>query len=130
RAGRWSSGLKRRTSEAILSIDGRQSTAQRFPSRLGPRPPRDSPGRQGLQSRRSPMFSRPLRAIAVACFCAAGASAFAQMEIKLGHVGEPGSIFQKAADEFARRANAKLGNKAKVVVYGSSQLGGDKEMLQ
>ena len=28
------------------------------------------------------------------------------------------------------RANAKLGDKAKVVVYGSSQLGGDKEMMQ
>ncbi|MGA0856432.1 MAG: TRAP transporter substrate-binding protein, partial [Burkholderiaceae bacterium] len=30
----------------------------------------------------------------------------------------------------ARIANAKLGNKAKVVVYGASQLGGDKEMVQ
>ena len=56
--------------------------------------------------------------------------AFAQTEIKLGHVGEPGSLFQKSADEFAKRANAKLGNKAKVIVYGSSQLGGDKELLQ
>lgn len=54
----------------------------------------------------------------------------AQTEIKLGHVGEPGSLFQISADEFAKRANAKLGNKAKVVVYGSSQLGGDKEMIQ
>ncbi|MCC6197084.1 MAG: TRAP transporter substrate-binding protein [Burkholderiales bacterium] len=58
------------------------------------------------------------------------APAFAQLEIKLGHVGEPGSLFQKSADEFAARANAKLGNKAKVVVFGSSQLGGDKELLQ
>ena len=54
----------------------------------------------------------------------------AQTEIKLGHVGEPGSLFQKSADEFAKRANAKLAGKAKVVVYGSSQLGGDKEMIQ
>jgi tripartite ATP-independent transporter DctP family solute receptor len=58
------------------------------------------------------------------------APAFAQIEIKLGHVGEPGSLFQQSADEFARRANAKLAGKAKVVVYGSSQLGGDKEMIQ
>jgi tripartite ATP-independent transporter DctP family solute receptor len=58
------------------------------------------------------------------------APAFAQIEIKLGHVGEPGSLFQQSADEFARRANARLAGKAKVVVYGSSQLGGDKEMLQ
>ena len=56
--------------------------------------------------------------------------ALAQTEIKLGHVGEPGSLFQKSADEFAKRANAKLGSKAKVIVYGSSQLGGDKEMIQ
>jgi len=57
-------------------------------------------------------------------------SAFAQTEIKFGHVGEPGSLFAASAEEFAKRANAKLGNKAKVVVYGSSQLGGDKELLQ
>lgn len=60
----------------------------------------------------------------------AASPAFAQIEIKLGHVGEPGSLFQMSADEFAKRANAKLAGKAKVVVYGSSQLGGDKEMLQ
>jgi len=58
------------------------------------------------------------------------APAHAQQELKLGHVGEPGSIFQISADEFAKRANARLGGKAKVVVFGSSQLGGDKEMLQ
>jgi tripartite ATP-independent transporter DctP family solute receptor len=52
------------------------------------------------------------------------------MELKFGHVGEPGSLFAASAEEFAKRANAKLGGKAKVVVYGSSQLGGDKELLQ
>jgi tripartite ATP-independent transporter DctP family solute receptor len=56
--------------------------------------------------------------------------AAAQVEIKLGHVGEPGSLFQISSDEFAKRANARLAGKAKVVVFGSSQLGGDKEMLQ
>jgi tripartite ATP-independent transporter DctP family solute receptor len=54
----------------------------------------------------------------------------AQLEIKLGHVGEPGSLFQKSADEFAKRANAKLAGKAKVITYGSSQLGSDEEMIQ
>jgi TRAP-type transport system periplasmic protein len=54
----------------------------------------------------------------------------AQTEIKFGHVGEPGSLFAASAEEFAKRANAKLGAKAKVVVFGSSQLGGDKELLQ
>jgi TRAP-type C4-dicarboxylate transport system substrate-binding protein len=55
-------------------------------------------------------------------------SAVAQTEIKFGHVGEPGSLFAASADEYARRANAKLGNKAKVVVFGSSQLGGVSTM--
>ena len=71
-----------------------------------------------------------LACIAGALVLAMAVPAYAQIEIKLGHVGEPGSLFQKSADEFARRANAKLGNKAKVIVYGSSQLGGDKEMIQ
>jgi TRAP-type transport system periplasmic protein len=56
--------------------------------------------------------------------------ALAQVEIKLGHVGEPGSLFQTSADEYAKRVNAKLAGKAKVVTFGSSQLGGDKEMVQ
>ena len=57
-------------------------------------------------------------------------SAFAQTELKLGHVGEPGSLIGAAADEFAKRANGKLGGKYKIITYGSSQLGGDKELLQ
>ncbi len=57
-------------------------------------------------------------------------AAIAQTELKFGHVGAPGSLFAKSADEFAAKANAKLGNKYKVVVFGSSQLGGDKELLQ
>jgi tripartite ATP-independent transporter DctP family solute receptor len=78
---------------------------------------------------------RTLLARLAAASCAAAAfglapAALAQTEIKLGHVGEPGSLFQKSADEFAKRANAKLSGKAKVVTYGSSQLGGDSEMIQ
>jgi tripartite ATP-independent transporter DctP family solute receptor len=56
--------------------------------------------------------------------------ASAQTEIKFGHVGEPGSLLDLSATEFATRANEKLGDKAKVTVYGSSQLGDDKQMLQ
>ena len=57
-------------------------------------------------------------------------SAIAQTEIKFGHVGEPGSLFDRSAQEFAKRANQKLGNKAKVTVYGSSQLGSDTELMK
>jgi tripartite ATP-independent transporter DctP family solute receptor len=56
--------------------------------------------------------------------------AAAQTELKLGHVGEPGSLIGAAADHFAELANAKLKGKYKIVTYGSSQLGGDKEMMQ
>jgi tripartite ATP-independent transporter DctP family solute receptor len=58
------------------------------------------------------------------------ASAGAQTEVKFGHVGAPGSLFAQTAEEFAKRANAKLGNQAKVTVYGSSQLGSDSELLK
>jgi tripartite ATP-independent transporter DctP family solute receptor len=47
-----------------------------------------------------------------------------------GHVGEPGSLFALSADEFARRANARLPEGWSVHTYGSSQLGGDDLLLQ
>ena len=52
------------------------------------------------------------------------------IELKFGHVGAPGSLFAISAEEFARRANERLAGKATVVVFGSSQLGKDKELLQ
>ena len=42
------------------------------------------------------------------------------IELKFGHVGKPGSLFEASVNEFARRANAKLGNRAKVLTFGSS----------
>ena len=70
-----------------------------------------------------------LTSIVLATLLASG-TAVAQQEIKFGHVGAPGSLFAQSADLFAQRANAKLGTKAKVVVYGSSQLGSDGELLK
>lgn len=68
---------------------------------------------------------------AAAVFASAAAlSSLAQTELKLGHVGEPGSLIGAAADHFAQLANQRLNGKYKVVVYGSSTLGGDKEMMQ
>ncbi|MFM7977841.1 MAG: TRAP transporter substrate-binding protein, partial [Candidatus Fonsibacter sp.] len=52
------------------------------------------------------------------------------LEIKIGHVGEPNSLFNDSAEHFVKLANSKLGSKAKVVNFGSSQLGSDKEMMQ
>lgn len=71
-----------------------------------------------------------LTLVGAALAAAFAAPAAAQMELKLGHVGGPGSLFELSANEFARRANDKLAGKAKVVVFGSSQLGGDAEMMQ
>ena len=73
-------------------------------------------------------FAKTLGATLIAAVLAS--PAFAQMELKFGHVGEPGSLFALSAEEFARRANEKLGDKAKVVVFGSSQLGSDEELMQ
>jgi TRAP-type transport system periplasmic protein len=78
------------------------------------------------QSRRTVIASL----LALGMGLGASGSALAQTEIKLGHVGNPGSLFAQSAEEFAKRANAKLGDKAKVVVFGSSQLGGDSELVQ
>ncbi|MXV95356.1 MAG: TRAP transporter substrate-binding protein, partial [Gemmatimonadetes bacterium] len=52
------------------------------------------------------------------------------LELSFGHVGAPGSLFALSAEEFARRVNERLDGVAEVVVYGSSQLGGDDILLQ
>ncbi len=52
------------------------------------------------------------------------------IELVFGHVSAPGSLFAESAGEFARRANERLGDRATVVVYGSSQLGNDEVLLQ
>jgi tripartite ATP-independent transporter DctP family solute receptor len=60
-------------------------------------------------------------------------AAQAQTELKFGHVGNPGSLFEASANAFVERANAKLqeqGLDYKVVAFGSSQLGTDEELMQ
>jgi|TARA_B110000503_G_C7121354_1_gene402667 TRAP-type transport system periplasmic protein len=57
-------------------------------------------------------------------------SAANSLEIKFGHIGKPGSLFTETVDNFAKIANKKLAGKAKVVVYGSGQLGKDKDGMQ
>ena len=54
----------------------------------------------------------------------------AQTELQFGHVGNPGSLFDMSVNEFAERANERLGDDYKVQAYGSSQLGGDSSMMQ
>jgi TRAP-type transport system periplasmic protein len=71
-----------------------------------------------------------LRILGLAAALAWTASAQAQTELRFGHVGEPGSLFELSANEFANRANEKLGEDYQVVTFGSSQLGTDEELLQ
>ncbi|HEY5791157.1 MAG TPA: TRAP transporter substrate-binding protein [Gammaproteobacteria bacterium] len=53
-----------------------------------------------------------------------------KLVLKFGHVGKPGSLFDLCANEFTKRVNARLGDKAEVQAFGSSQLGKDNELLQ
>jgi tripartite ATP-independent transporter DctP family solute receptor len=69
-------------------------------------------------------------ALALLAMAASGRASADEIELKFGHVGAPGSLFEVSVEEFAARANEKLAGKAKVVTFGSSQLGKDKELLQ
>ena len=72
-----------------------------------------------------------LAAIAVGIVSCSGPSDQERVaELKLGHVGAPGSLFAVSAQEFARRANERLQGRFKVSVFGSSQLGGDQVLMQ
>ena len=68
--------------------------------------------------------------LAGAAVALAVTTAQAATVLKFGHVGKPGSLFETSANEFARCANEKFAGKAEVQVFGSSQLGNDKELLQ
>ncbi len=79
------------------------------------------------------MFKTKVLALAGAVLAAttfAGQASADGLELKFGHVGKPGSLFEASVNEFAKRANAKLGSKATVLAFGSSQLGKDKELLK
>lgn len=57
-------------------------------------------------------------------------SSASALEIVLAISAKPGSTQYITAEEFTRRANDLLGDKAKVTFYGSSQLGKDKDLMQ
>lgn len=69
-----------------------------------------------------------LSGVAVVALMASGAQA--QTVLKLGHVADPGSLYEATANKFAACVDETSGGAAKVEVYGSSQLGNDEEMLQ
>ena len=54
----------------------------------------------------------------------------ADMTLKFGHVGNPGSLFEASVDNFAACVNGGMAGAVEVQTFGSSQLGKDKELLQ
>lgn len=54
----------------------------------------------------------------------------ADLTLKFGHVGAPGSLFEATANNFAECVNTSMGGKVELQTFGSSQLGDDKELLQ
>ena len=74
-------------------------------------------------------FTNFVTAVAVSIVAASQGMA-AEMTMKFGHVGAPGSLFEASVDNFAECVNGKMGDKAEVQTFGSSQLGKDKELLQ
>lgn len=60
----------------------------------------------------------------------AGQALAADVTLRFGHVGKPGSLFEASVNNFAECVNGSLGDKAEVQTFGSSQLGKDQELLQ
>jgi tripartite ATP-independent transporter DctP family solute receptor len=52
------------------------------------------------------------------------------LTLKFGHVDAPNALTSLTIDEFAKRSNEKLRGKAKIEVYGQSQLGDDLALLE
>ena len=77
-----------------------------------------------------PRLAATLTTVAALSFGCGGGAESGLVELSLGHVGSPGSLYDVTANEFARRVNERLAGRAELHVYGSSQLGGDDAMLQ
>ena len=67
----------------------------------------------------------------VAALSLAGAAGTAQeIEIRFGTVNDPGGVQYESGAEWVKRINEAAGGAVKADIYGSSQLGNDKEMMQ
>ncbi len=54
----------------------------------------------------------------------------ADVTLKFGHVGKPGSLFEASVNAYAQCVADESNGKIEVQTFGSSQLGKDKELLQ
>jgi tripartite ATP-independent transporter DctP family solute receptor len=78
---------------------------------------------------RASALKRILAATAVLGAFAAPAAA-QNVEIQYGTTSPPGNVQYYSSEEFIKRANARIGSYGRIVLYHSSQLGSDGEMLQ
>jgi tripartite ATP-independent transporter DctP family solute receptor len=77
------------------------------------------------------VFWKPLKQAAL---CVIGlltwhAAAAEPVELKLGHIDPKGSLYWLTTEEFAKRVNGKLGDRAIVKVYRAGELGTEADML-
>lgn len=76
------------------------------------------------------MVARVLPAVGLAALFFAGCGEGpGPLALRLAHVASPGSLSAISAEEFAKRANARLAGMARITVFGSSQLGDDETLL-
>ncbi len=71
-----------------------------------------------------------LAAAIAAVFASVTTGAYAQTEVIFGISAKPGSLQYLTAEKFTSLANERLKGKAVVKLFGSSQLGKDKELMQ
>jgi len=74
-------------------------------------------------------FKTVLMSAAAAAAMATQAAA-ADVTLRFGHVGAPGSLFEASVDAYAACVNEALAGQVEMQTFGSSQLGNDREMLQ
>jgi tripartite ATP-independent transporter DctP family solute receptor len=77
------------------------------------------------------MGRRAVLALAIlGLFASCGRDAYGPRVIRLGHIGFPDSPYDQGARKFKELLEARFPGKVEVRVYGSAQLGEDKEMLE
>lgn len=68
--------------------------------------------------------------VAVLAAVVAAPTFAADVTLKFGHVGKPGSLFEASVNAYAQCVSDESNGKIEVQTFGSSQLGKDKELLQ
>lgn len=68
--------------------------------------------------------------LVLAMLFGATAGAFAQKELKLGHIAAPNTAYDNWAKEFKAQVEAGTNNRYKIVIYGGGQLGDSGPLME